>query len=285
MPTINPDLPSNGDSAVVDVYNAAVQAIFAVLNGALDQDNLADGAVVLSKLSTALQQALVPAGTILAYGGTAAPSGFLLCYGQSVLRTTYSDLFAIVGTAFGSADGTHFNLPDLRGRVPVGNDAMGGTAANNMQRSTTISTTNASPTATPASMTGLAVGMKIVSTNVPAGTTITVVGSTTITMSANATATAAGTAARFSMITDANVIGSTGGTDVHALITAELASHAHVVTAVRDLGTNSTAFALKFATTSGFNAGPESFSSATAGSDKAHPNTQPSLLVNYIIKV
>lgn len=57
-----------------------------------------------------------PIGTILPYGGTTAPSGWFLCQGQAISRTDYSDLFAVIGTAFGSGNGsTTFNIPDLRG--------------------------------------------------------------------------------------------------------------------------------------------------------------------------
>lgn len=57
---------------------------------------------------------LVPAGTILAFGGVTAPSGFLLCDGSAVSRTTYSKLFAVIGTRFGAGNGsTTFNLPKL----------------------------------------------------------------------------------------------------------------------------------------------------------------------------
>lgn len=74
---------------------------------------------------------VVPTGSILPYGGSSAPSGWLLCYGQAVSRTTYADLFAVIGTAFGAGDGsTTFNAPDLRGRFPLGADNMGGTSAN-----------------------------------------------------------------------------------------------------------------------------------------------------------
>ncbi|CBS87788.1 phage tail protein [Azospirillum lipoferum] len=76
---------------------------------------------------------LVPTGALLAFGGAIAPAGYLLCDGSAVDRTTYSDLFAVLGTSFGAGDGaTSFNLPDLRGRVPAGKDDMGGTAANRL---------------------------------------------------------------------------------------------------------------------------------------------------------
>lgn len=284
MPTIALTLPNNGDDAVVDQYNAALQIIQSLLNGGLDDDNISDEAVILSKLSTAVQNALVPVGLISPYGGSTAPnSAWLLCYGQAVSRSTYSALFAVVGTSFGVGDGsTTFNLPDLRGRVPVGIDNLGGSAANTIQRSTTITTTSASATATPASMTGLSIGMKIVSTNVPAGTTITAVGASTITMSANATASAAGTAVRFSMTADANVIGSTGGTDVHTLVTEQLPAHTH--TQIGRIASSGATNGLSINTNNNATFQATDTTGST-GSDRAHPNMQPSQLVSYIIKV
>lgn len=56
-----------------------------------------------------------PVGSIQAYGGATAPSGWLLCQGQAVSRTEYAELFAAIGIAFGEGDGsTTFNVPDLR---------------------------------------------------------------------------------------------------------------------------------------------------------------------------
>lgn len=73
------------------------------------------------------------AGVVLPFAGSTAPSGFLLCAGQAVSRTTYAALFAVVGTVYGAGDGsTTFNLPDLRGRSVAGVDNMGGTAANRL---------------------------------------------------------------------------------------------------------------------------------------------------------
>lgn len=65
----------------------------------------------------------LPAGSILAWGGSTPPSNWLLCDGSAVSRTTYSDLFSILGVQHGSGNGTTtFNLPDFKGRVPVGYD-------------------------------------------------------------------------------------------------------------------------------------------------------------------
>ena len=63
----------------------------------------------------------VSSGFILPFGGGTAPSGWLECNGQAVSRSTYSDLFAIVGVTYGAGDGsTTFNVPDLAGRVIMG---------------------------------------------------------------------------------------------------------------------------------------------------------------------
>jgi len=60
-------------------------------------------------------------GEIILYAGALSPDiRWLLCDGASLLRADYAALFAIIGTTFGSVDGTHFNLPDLRDRVPIG---------------------------------------------------------------------------------------------------------------------------------------------------------------------
>jgi microcystin-dependent protein len=73
---------------------------------------------------------LIPPGIMLDYAGSTAPDGWLLCYGQNVSRTTYSALFAIIGTTYGAGDGsTTFTMPDCRGRVRAGKDNMGGSAA------------------------------------------------------------------------------------------------------------------------------------------------------------
>ena len=64
----------------------------------------------------------MPPGSLVATARATSPTGWLLCDGASLLRTAYPALFAAIGTGYGSVDGTHFNVPDLRGRVPVGVD-------------------------------------------------------------------------------------------------------------------------------------------------------------------
>ena len=65
----------------------------------------------------------VPIGTILEFGGTEPPENWLLLNGQEVDRVAYAELFQLYGTAYGEGDGsTTFNLPDFRGKVPIGLD-------------------------------------------------------------------------------------------------------------------------------------------------------------------
>jgi microcystin-dependent protein len=64
---------------------------------------------------------LIPAGFIGMWGAAAAPSGWYLCEGDAISRTTYSALFAAIGTTYGAGDGsTTFNVPDFRDRAPYG---------------------------------------------------------------------------------------------------------------------------------------------------------------------
>ena len=64
---------------------------------------------------------IIPTGAIMEYAGDTAPSGFLFCRGQAISRTTYKALYDVIGTTYGSGNGTDtFNLPDLQGKVPVG---------------------------------------------------------------------------------------------------------------------------------------------------------------------
>lgn len=65
-----------------------------------------------------------PIGAIAPYGGNTAPANWLICDGSAISRVTYADLFSVIGTSFGSGDGsTTFNLPDLRSKVPLGKDS------------------------------------------------------------------------------------------------------------------------------------------------------------------
>lgn len=155
---------------------------------------------------------LAPAGVVLPFAGASAPTGWLLCFGQAVSRTTYASLFTALGTSYGVGDGsTTFALPDLRGRIPGGKDNMGGTAASRL-------------------------------TTAGAGV-------------------------------DGATIGASGGTQTHALTQAQLPA----LTFLTTNNTGSGAPSLDFS-------GPDNLGFYSVGGGTAHNNTQPTLILNYIIK-
>jgi microcystin-dependent protein len=75
----------------------------------------------------------VPVGAVVAYGSSTAPKGWLSCLGQEVYRGDYPDLFAVIGTTYGVGNGTTtFNLPNLSGRVVVGQGSGSGLTSRSM---------------------------------------------------------------------------------------------------------------------------------------------------------
>lgn len=82
------------------------------------------GQVLTAAQMNALEAATLPTGAITMYGSSSAPTGYLLCDGAAVNRTTYAALFTAIGTQYGVGNGTTtFNVPNLKGRVPVGIDS------------------------------------------------------------------------------------------------------------------------------------------------------------------
>jgi len=88
----------------------------------------------MAEISAMMYGTGVPIGTLLPFAGAAAPPDWLLCDGDEYSQTTYSDLYAVVSSAYNTGGETagHFRVPDLRGRVPAGKDNMGGNAANRL---------------------------------------------------------------------------------------------------------------------------------------------------------
>lgn len=199
---------------------------------------------IVSYQRAASPPTFIPAGVVVDYGGTTAPSFWLLCYGQAVSRTTYAALFTAIGETFGSGNGvTTFNLPDCRGRASVGKDDMGGTSANRL--------------------TGLSGGV------------------------------------------NGDTLGATGGSESHALATAELATHTHSAGTLSaasngdhahtwgssnplDAGSGGSSSAASGSSaystsTTGAHTHTITGSTASAGSGTAHNNVQPSIVLNKII--
>lgn len=105
-----------------------------IADGAVTTAKIDDGDVTLAKLATAVANALVPVGTIIGYGGAAAPTGWLLCNGASFSAVTYPTLNTVLG-------GT--TLPNLVGRFPMGKTGSGtGSTLLGTGGSNTIAETN-----------------------------------------------------------------------------------------------------------------------------------------------
>ena len=80
-----------------------------------------DVQALAQRLEAVLPNVGIPTGAGIDWFSTTAPSGFLLCDGSAVSRTTFAALFAVIGVGYGGGDGINtFNLPDTRGRVLVG---------------------------------------------------------------------------------------------------------------------------------------------------------------------
>lgn len=84
---------------------------------------------------------VIPTGTITVFAGSSAPNGWLLCNGSAISRTTYSALFSVIGTTYGTGNGsTTFNLPNLQGRFPLGKNTSHALASTGGSETITLTT-------------------------------------------------------------------------------------------------------------------------------------------------
>ena len=82
-----------------------------------------DDTVGPDKITNAAKNEITPIGTVSAFAGASAPDKYLMCDGSTISRTTYSDLYAVLGDVYGNGDGsTTFEIPDLRGEFLRGLD-------------------------------------------------------------------------------------------------------------------------------------------------------------------
>ncbi|MCK4207203.1 tail fiber protein [Brucella pituitosa] len=139
---------TTGEKVLAEQHNTPLEDIAQALSQCLKRDgstpairNLSMSGFLVTNLGDAknpgdavnkkLLDAAVPIGSIQAFVGDTPPAGWDWAWGQARSRTAYAALFAVIGTKFGAGDGgSTFNYPDLRGRVLVGRDDMGGPAAN-----------------------------------------------------------------------------------------------------------------------------------------------------------
>lgn len=107
------------------------------------QTGSAGNFVINGNLTVSGTTNIILPGTLNMYAGSSAPTGWLLCNGSAVSRTTYASLYSVVGTAYGAGDGsTTFNVPNLVDRMPVGAGSSYALASTGGTATTTLSTTN-----------------------------------------------------------------------------------------------------------------------------------------------
>jgi microcystin-dependent protein len=95
----------------------------------VDTNSYQAGSITLAALAQSLINIIIPSGMIRLFGGNPIPSGWLLCDGTAVSRSTYAALWNVIGTLWGAGDGANtFNLPNLQGRTPIGYVTNAGTA-------------------------------------------------------------------------------------------------------------------------------------------------------------
>jgi microcystin-dependent protein len=89
----------------------------------VDTNSYQDGSITLQKLATSLVNLIIAPGIVQAFAGPSPPAGWLVCDGTSYLTSTYPALFNAIGTYWGNGgdvSGAHFQVPDFRGRTPIG---------------------------------------------------------------------------------------------------------------------------------------------------------------------
>jgi microcystin-dependent protein len=113
-----------GDAAVIDAGGVQIDASAGGVLRLRGSGGLSTDVTVLGVHGLEGPGLGGPIGQMVMWPTASAPTSHLICDGSSLLRAgTYADLFAVIGTTFGAADGTHFSLPDMRGRFPLGVNA------------------------------------------------------------------------------------------------------------------------------------------------------------------
>lgn len=116
-----------------------------IATGAVTSAKILDATITNADLDAHTKGGLVPIGTILPYGGSSAPTSYVLCDGTSYNSTTapqYANLFSVIGTTFGGSGAAAFNVPDFRDRLPLGK------GSNNSSLGATVHAMSASSTKT-----------------------------------------------------------------------------------------------------------------------------------------
>lgn len=211
--------------------------------GVVDSTAIASSAVTRTKI---VETERMPVGSIIQFGGSAAPSGWLLCDGSSYSQASYADLYAVIGAAYGSGGG-NFNVPDLQGRVPVGSGSGAGLTARTRGQASGAETVVLGISNLPSHTHGMTHNHPTATTNTePAHSHLPPAGATHYVYSGNNS--------------NAGLSFSAGG--VLGGTTGNAGAHSHTVTISNSSKTETD----------------------PAGSGTAVDNMQPYLVVNYIIK-
>lgn len=227
-------------------------------------------------------------GVVTPFAGSAAPTGWLLCDGAAVSRTTYASLFAITSTTFGVGDGsTTFNVPDLRSRIAVGAGTGTKVATFSSRAANVITVTGLSNASNNEFQTGQAVvyvTSGTVITGLTSSTTYYVVRvsnttfslATTLANAQNGTVIALssdGTGTQtFTQTLTARTLGNTGGEENHAMSITELIAHIHPSGTASGSGNVSSG------------GSPSLGNTGSTGGNVAMNIMQPFAVLNYIIK-
>ena len=122
-----------------DIVTAENYLLSPYLGGTPTAPTASAGTSTTQIATTAFVQQAGLTGEIKMWGVAAAPSGYLICDGSAVSRTTYAALFAVYGTTFGTGDGTTtFNLPNFTDRMPIGAGSTYSLAATGGSATTTL---------------------------------------------------------------------------------------------------------------------------------------------------
>lgn len=241
-------------------------------------------------------------GMIVAYGGTSAPTGWLLCDGTAVSRTTYSALFGLLSTTYGAGDGsTTFNVPDLRSSFPLGKGQRVRTMTFDGASAVDPATDQITVTSNDWLQTGQAVALT--GGSLPTGLSATTyyviqVSATVIKLATSVANAVAGTAVditadgsgtcTLTQTLTSRSLGGTGGEEAHAVTSTEMPSHRHQILPGGNGGGAKGYFSLlsnddvsnAYIDSSG---GGNPYLENT-GSSGAHNTVPPYTVVNYIIK-
>ncbi len=107
--------------AVARELDQVLGSLRAILSVSLD-----DQGNPLAQTTATVSSVGFPVGSVVAYVGSVAPDGWLICDGSAIARASYPGLFSVIGTTWGVGNGsTTFNIPDMRGRFPLGKATSG----------------------------------------------------------------------------------------------------------------------------------------------------------------